>query len=254
MDTSSWEITLDDLTLGYGDHVVLEGVSDALPAGKTSVILGGSGCGKSTLLKHILGLMKPMKGRILIGGRDLYSLPRSEFRAMRRKMGALFQDGALLGSLTLEDNVALPLKEHTKLSEKKIMEIVHHKLGLVGLAEFGGYYPSELSGGMKKRGGLARSIVSDPPLLLCDEPTSGLDPVNAATMDRLLKRMQERLGSTMVVVSHDLASLREIADHVLVLNEGRVAYAGDLQGMETSDDPYLRRFLNRDPEPEDVPA
>ncbi|MFW5733533.1 MAG: ABC transporter ATP-binding protein [Oceanidesulfovibrio sp.] len=248
----SWEITLEDLTIGYGDHVVLEGISDILPAGKTSVILGGSGGGKSTLLKHILGLMKPMKGRILIGGRDLYALPRSEFRAVRRKMGVLFQDGALLGSLTLEANVALPLKEHSRLPEKEISKIVHHKLELVGLEEFGGYYPSELSGGMKKRGGLARSIVADPPLLLCDEPTSGLDPVNAATMDRLLKRMQQRLDSTMVVVSHDLASLREIADHVLVLNEGRIAYAGDLAGMESSDDLYLRRFLNREPEPEDV--
>ncbi|QJT11196.1 ABC transporter ATP-binding protein [Oceanidesulfovibrio marinus] len=248
----SWDITLNDLTLGYGETVVLESVSDVLPAGKTSVILGGSGCGKSTLLKHILGLMKPMKGRILIGGNDLFSLPHSDFRSIRRRMGVLFQDGALLGSLTLAENVALPLKEHTRMKDKEIAEKVHSKLELVGLDEFGGYYPSELSGGMKKRGGLARSIVNDPPLLLCDEPTSGLDPVNAATMDRMLKRMQQRLGSTMVVVSHDLASLHEIADHVLVLNEGRVAYAGDLAGMESSNDPYLRRFLAREPEPENT--
>ncbi|TVM24733.1 ABC transporter ATP-binding protein, partial [Oceanidesulfovibrio marinus] len=146
MDIDSWDITLNDLTLGYGETVVLESVSDVLPAGKTSVILGGSGCGKSTLLKHILGLMKPMKGRILIGGNDLFSLPHSDFRSIRRRMGVLFQDGALLGSLTLAENVALPLKEHTRLKDKEIAEKVRSKLELVGLDEFGVYYPSELSG------------------------------------------------------------------------------------------------------------
>ncbi|MBL3581315.1 ABC transporter ATP-binding protein [Oleidesulfovibrio alaskensis] len=241
-----WDIGLHDLTLGYGDSVVLDKLNATLPAGKISVILGGSGCGKSTLLRHILGLNKPKKGNVLLGGKDLFSLSGKEFRRLRRRMGVLFQDGALLGSLTLGDNVALPLAEHTALDKDTINTIVRHKLSLVGLADFAHYYPSQLSGGMRKRAGLARAIVMDPPILLCDEPTSGLDPINAAQMDALLLEMKKRFPDmTIVVVSHDLQSLDSIADYVLVLNEKHAVYEGDLQTLRQSEDPFLRQFLDR---------
>lgn len=246
--TSRWDIRLEDLTLGYGDRVVLQQVNATLPAGQISVILGGSGCGKSTLLRHILGLNRPLAGRLSLAGRDLFALPHREFRKARRRMGVLFQDGALLGSLTLGDNVALPLREHTRLAPATVNAIVHHKLALVGLADFADYYPNQLSGGMRKRAGLARAIVMDPPILLCDEPTSGLDPINAAQMDQLLLDMKAQYPDmTIVVVSHDLASLDRIADYVLVLNEGHSVYAGDLPTLRATEDPYLRDFLDRKP-------
>lgn len=246
IQTQRWDIGLHDLTLGYGDSVVLDKLNATLPAGKISVILGGSGCGKSTLLRHILGLNKPKKGNVLLGGKDLFSLSGKEFRRLRRRMGVLFQDGALLGSLTLGDNVALPLAEHTALDKDTINTIVRHKLSLVGLADFAHYYPSQLSGGMRKRAGLARAIVMDPPILLCDEPTSGLDPINAAQMDALLLEMKKRFPDmTIVVVSHDLQSLDSIADYVLVLNEKHAVYEGDLQTLRQSEDPFLRQFLDR---------
>ncbi len=163
--TSGWDIRLDGLTVGYGDHVVLRDVNALLPAGEISMIIGGSGCGKSTLLRHVLGLQRPMAGTLSVGGRDLFALHRRDFRKVRRRMGVLFQDGALLGSLTLGDNVALPLREHTGLPKATIRQIVLHKLALVGLADYADYYPNQLSGGMRKRAGLARAIVMDPPIL-----------------------------------------------------------------------------------------
>ena len=242
----AWNIELQELRLGYGDTVVLENVTATLPAGRISVILGASGGGKSTLLRHIIGLSRPFSGRILLGGKDVFSLPAKEFRMVRRRMGVLFQDGALLGSLTVGENVGLPLTEHTKLPPGLVREIVLHKLALVGLADFADYYPSELSGGMRKRAGLARAMVTDPPILLCDEPTSGLDPISAAQMDELLLDMKARFpGMTIISVSHDMASVKNIADHVLVLHQKTIAYAGDLAGLETSTDPYLRLFLDR---------
>ncbi|MDR2161274.1 MAG: ATP-binding cassette domain-containing protein [Desulfovibrio sp.] len=241
-----WDIELRDLRLGYGETVVLENFSAVLPAGKISVILGGSGSGKSTLLRHIIGLARPLSGQILLGGQDLFALPPKAFRRIRRRMGVLFQDGALLGSLTLGENVALPLAEHTRLSPDDIRAIVRHTLFLVNLAGFAGYYPSELSGGMRKRAGLARALVTLPPLLLCDEPTSGLDPVNAAQMDALLLTMKKRFPDmTIVTVSHDMASVRALADHILVLADKTVAYAGDLDGLQKTANPYLRLFLDR---------
>ena len=242
----AWNIELRDLRLGYGDAVVLENVTAAIPASRISVILGASGGGKSTLLRHIIGLARPFSGKILIGGKDIFSLPAREFRMMRRRMGVLFQDGALLGSLTVGENVGLPLTEHTKLPDFLVREIVLHKLALVGLADFAAYYPSELSGGMRKRAGLARAMVTDPPILLCDEPTSGLDPISAAQMDELLLDMKARFpGMTIISVSHDMASVKNIADHVLVLHKRTLAYAGDMAGLESSADPYLRLFLDR---------
>lgn len=239
------DIRLEGLTIGYGETVVVSGIDAVLPGGKISVILGGSGCGKSTLLKHILRLHPLLAGRIEIGEHDLAKLDRRGMHCLRQRMGVLFQDGALLGSLTLGDNVALPLREHTRLSEKDVHERVLAKLGLVGLAEFAEYYPNELSGGMRKRAGLARAMVMDPPLLFCDEPTSGLDPVTAAELDQLLLELKRRFDMTMVVVSHDLDSMRTIADHVLVLGSGRVLFQGGLAELEATQDEYLRRFLDR---------
>ena len=246
MSESIWTIDLQHLRLGYGDTVVLSDVHATLPGGKISVVLGGSGCGKSTLLRHIIGLSHPMAGKIILGGHDLFALPYKRFRRIRRSMGVLFQDGALLGSLSVAQNVALPRTEHTRLPAKIIREIVLHKLALVGLADFADYYPSELSGGMKKRAGLARAIVTDPPILLCDEPTSGLDPINAARMDELLLSMKERFpGMTIVSVSHDMAGLRAVADHVLVLHEGRAVFNGSRNELEQTENPYLRQFMER---------
>ncbi len=241
-----WNIELDGLCLGYGDTVVLEEVSDILPAGEISVILGGSGCGKSTLLRHILGLNRPFKGRIRLGGKDLFALSPKEFRKVRRRMGVLFQDGALLGSLTLAQNVGLPLFEHTNLPQRLIDEVVDYNLSLVGLEKFRDYFPNELSGGMRKRAGLARAMVMNPPLLLCDEPTSGLDPINSAQMDHLLLNLKRNFSyMTIVVVSHDLSSMQKIADHVLLLNRGRVAFAGSKADVWKSEDAYVKDFLER---------
>jgi phospholipid/cholesterol/gamma-HCH transport system ATP-binding protein len=215
------------------------------------VILGGSGCGKSTLLRHIAGLSRPMAGKTLIGGQDLFALPPKEFRRLRRHMGMLFQDGALLGALTLAQNVALPLVEHTRLSPKVIDAAALRCLALVGLQDFGAYFPAQLSGGMRKRAGLARALVTEPRILLCDEPTSGLDPINAARMDQLLLDMKEHYpGMSLIVVSHDLASLARIADSVLVLREGGAVFQGGYADLCAVEDAYLQNFLQRQ-SPED---
>ena len=244
----AWDIQLSNLRLGYGERVVLDNVEATIPGGRITVILGGSGGGKSTLLRHIIGLNRPMNGKILLGGRDIFSLSDREFRRLRRRMGVLFQDGALLGSLTVAQNVGLPLREHTSLTEADIRDLVLHKLSLVGLAHAPDYYPAELSGGMRKRAGLARALVTDPPILLCDEPTSGLDPINAAQMDELLLDMKaEYPNMTIVVVSHDLASLRTIADNVIVVHSGTVTFSGPFLELEKAADPYVRSFLDRKP-------
>lgn len=243
----AWDIRLENLTVGYGDRVVLDNVNVTLPTGKISVILGGSGGGKSTLMRHILGLQRPMGGHIHIGGRNLFGLKSKEFRRLRRQMGVLFQDGALLGSMTLGENVALPLKEHTRLDKETIDIVVRTKLNMVGLEPYVDYFPSQLSGGMRKRAGLVRAIALDPPILICDEPTSGLDPISSAQMDQMLLELKEAFPDiTIVVVSHDLESLWTIADFVLVVAEGRVAFQGDAADLKNTDDPYLKQFLGRE--------
>lgn len=242
----AWDIEFSDLRAGYGDHVVLDGINAVLPGGRISVILGGSGCGKSTLLRQIIGLSRPLAGRVLVGGQDLFALPGSGFRRLRRRMGVLFQDGALLGALTLADNVALPLSEHLSLPRRLLREAAMRCLDMVGLAEFADYYPNQLSGGMRKRAGLARAIIAEPGILLCDEPTSGLDPITAARMDELLLSMHRQYAEmTIVVVSHDLASLDRIADHVLMLGNGSALFCGDMAGLRESSDPYIIDFLQR---------
>lgn len=243
---NSWDIRLESLRAGYGERVILDDINAVLPGGRISVLLGESGCGKSTLLRHIIGLQRPMAGHILYGGQDFFALPAERFRRVRRRFGVLFQDGALLGSLTLAENVGLPLSEHTNLPPEVIRPTVLRTLNLVGLEDFADYYPNELSGGMRKRGGLARAIVTEPPVLFCDEPTSGLDPINSAQMDQLLLDMKARYPHmTLVVVTHDLASMERIADHVIMLRAGEVAFAGAPEALHRAEDPYLRQFMDR---------
>lgn len=245
---SAWDIQFENLTLGYGKTVVLHNLNATLPAGKITVILGGSGGGKSTILRHIAGLQKPISGRLLIAGQDLFGLDSAEFRHLRRRMGVLFQDGALLGALTLAENVALPLSQHLYLPRKLLHEAALRVLGMVGLENYLSYYPNQLSGGMRKRAGLARAIIAEPRLLLCDEPTSGLDPITAARMDELLLSLHRQFSEmTLIVVSHDLESLKRIADYALVLKDGAIAFAGAAGELLKSGDAYLRQFLNRDP-------
>jgi len=219
-------IRLENLTVGYGETPVVKDLNIEFPGGKLSMIVGGSGCGKSTVLKHILGLHPVMGGRILMGGHDLGGLTARQMHCMRQRTGVLFQDGALLGSLRLKDNVALPLREHTRLKEPEIMRIVQDRLELVGLGHALDLFPNELSGGMRKRAGLARALVMDPQVLFCDEPTSGLDPVLSAELDQLLLEMMCHFDMTMVVVTHDLASMRGLADFVVILGEHRCLYPG----------------------------
>ena len=222
---NAWDISFSSLSVGYGDHAVLHDINATLPGGKVSVILGGSGCGQSTLLRHIIGLSRPISGTLRIGG----------------------QDGALLGALTLVQNVCLPLSEHLRLPKDVLREAGLRVLRMVGLEDFADYFPNQLSGGMRKRAGLARALIAEPRILLCDEPTSGLDPITAARMDALLQAMHRQYPEmTIVVVSHDLASLRCIADHVLVLREGRAIFSGTLPELEASRDPYLLQFLRRE--------
>jgi phospholipid/cholesterol/gamma-HCH transport system ATP-binding protein len=241
------EIALRDVSVGYGERIVLSGVRTVLPGGKISVILGGSGCGKSTLLRNIIGLVPIKSGSIVLGGKDMAAMDTAERLQMRRRMGVLFQDGALLGSMRLGENIALPLREHTDLTNSLIEEVVGLKLRLVGLADFMEYFPSELSGGMRKRAGLARAMALDPAVLLCDEPTSGLDPVTAAEMDQLVLELKATFDMTIVVVTHDLDSLLAIADHVVVLRDGKMLFEGSLAALADCDDPFIRQFLGRMP-------
>jgi len=244
------DIELDAIRVGYPGREILKGITATLPKGKISVILGGSGGGKSTLLKAVLGLLPPFEGRIFLGGYDLYALLPEQLREIRKRMGVLFQDGALLGSLPLGENIALPIREHTQLDENLVETIVRMKLSLVGLDAFMDLFPNQLSGGMRKRAGLARALALDPKVLLCDEPTSGLDPITAADLDKLILDLKEAFGMTIVVVSHDLESVYTIADHVVVLNKGAMVFQGPPQELKKSDDAFLKQFLNRQPSQE----
>ncbi|MBQ7738879.1 MAG: ATP-binding cassette domain-containing protein [Desulfovibrionaceae bacterium] len=245
--SSPWAIAFHDVTLGYGEHLVLQHLTATLPAGKIAVILGGSGCGKSTLLRHIIGLNRPLTGTITLGEHNLQNLSSQDWRKVRRRLGVLFQDGALLGAMSVLENVALPLTEHLAIPKSLIFAEAQRILKLVGLENFGDFFPNQLSGGMRKRAGLARAIIAKPKVLLCDEPTSGLDPITAARMDDLLLSLHDKFPEiTMVVVSHDLASLKRIAQYVLVLGEGECLFQGSLEDLLATDDPYLRAFLERE--------
>ncbi len=237
------DIRLQNVDVGYGKEALLHEVDLHIPPATITVILGGSGCGKSTLLRHLLGLHPPMRGDIFVGKHSLYSMTEEELRRYRQSTGVLFQNGALLGSLTLRENVALPLLEHLEPDEQTLDTVVRHKLSLVGLEAFADYYPAQLSGGMRKRAGLARALALDPGLLLCDEPSAGLDPITSEEVDRLLLDLHTSRGMTMLVVTHDLASLFRIAQHVIVLHANKILFTGTLDALKQENAPYIRRFL-----------
>ncbi|MFV0423018.1 ABC transporter ATP-binding protein [Oleidesulfovibrio sp.] len=247
-------VSLHAVDVGYENNVVLRNLTLTIPAGRITVILGGSGCGKSTLLRHILGLQRPVAGDIFIDGNNLCSMTEDQLYEYRRNMGVLFQGGALLGSLTLRENVALPLLEHSQLDDETLNTVVRLKLSLVGLDNFLDYYPSQLSGGMRKRAGLARALALDPGILLCDEPSAGLDPITAAEVDQLITDLHQSQKMTILVVTHDLDSLYRIAEHVIVLNAGEVLFNGPLEQLRQADDPYIRQFLSRTPGARKTPS
>jgi phospholipid/cholesterol/gamma-HCH transport system ATP-binding protein len=243
-------IDIRDLVTQYDTRRILDGVSFCVPEGFVTVILGGSGSGKSTLLRHLIGLQRPTGGQILVKGRDLARMTDEELVETRKRMGILFQSGALFNSMTVGENVALPLLEHTKLEPSTIHIMTRIKLQLVGLAGFEDFMPAQLSGGMKKRAGLARAIAMDPEILFFDEPSAGLDPVTAAALDELILKLKHTFRMTIVVVTHELPSLFGIADHVVMLMSGKVLMQGGLDALKASTDPRVQDFLARRPAPE----
>lgn len=237
-------IRVQNLISGYNETIVLNDISFEVIPGEILVILGTSGCGKTTLLKHLIGLMHPFSGKIFLLGRELLQLSEQESLQLMRRIGVLFQNGALLNSITVAENVAIPYEQHTNLSPSLIDELVRLKLGLVGLQHAMHRLPSELSGGMRKRAALARAIALDPQILFADEPGAGLDPVTAAALDRLLLDLRKLLGMTLVVVTHELASIKRIADRILFLDKGKAVFLGTIDQALQSDIEAVQKFFN----------
>jgi phospholipid/cholesterol/gamma-HCH transport system ATP-binding protein len=243
--TASEALVVRGLVARYGELTVLDGVDLSVRRGEVRVVLGGSGSGKSTLLKHCIGLLSPSAGEVRLLGQPIHDLEGSARVAVLQRIGVLFQSGALLGSISVRENVALPLREHTDLPEDVIGELVSLKLAVVELSHAANRLPSELSGGMLKRAALARAMVLDPDVLFCDEPSAGLDPVTSAELDELILRMRDRFGMTIVVVTHELMSIARIADRVLMLSGGKVLADGTLEEVTGSDHPEIRAFFGR---------
>jgi len=243
-------ISLRNLRVSYGDREILHGISFDVVRGETLVILGGSGSGKSTLLRTLVGLEKPSAGEIWIKGRDLAKISAAEMHEIRTKIGMSFQGGALFGSMTVGENVALPLREHTRLEDSTIEIILRLKLQQVGLEGFEYYTPAQLSGGMKKRAAVARALAMDPEILFFDEPSAGLDPIIAAGIDELILELKRAFHMTIIVVTHELASAFLIADRMLLIDKGNIVALGTTEEMRSSTQPRVRQFLDRIPEPE----
>lgn len=228
----------------FGDNHVLKGISLDFPVGTTTVILGGSGSGKSVLMKHLIGLLSPDKGRVVVDGEDISSLEGEALTKMRSKFGMVFQWAALFDSMNVLDNVAFPLREHRKdLSNKQVEDLVAEKLALFGLEGIEHKYPADLSGGMRKRVGLARAIIMDPKIVLYDEPTTGLDPITTDYVDESIIRAKEKLKVTSVVISHDIASSFNIADQIAFLYEGNIIAYGPPETVKNSDHEFVKTFL-----------
>ena len=243
-------ISVRDLRLRFGEREILHGISFDVRRYETLVILGGSGSGKSTLLRALVSLEKPSAGEIWVKGKNIAQVSGAEMDEIRKKLGMSFQGGALFGSLTVGENVALPLREHTKLEDLTIQIIVRLKLEQVGLAGFEDYMPSQLSGGMKKRAAVARAMAMDPEILFFDEPSAGLDPIIAAGIDNLILKLKKAFRISFVVVTHELASAFLIADRVLLLDKGDIVALGTREELRENTHPRVRQFLNRIAEPE----
>jgi phospholipid/cholesterol/gamma-HCH transport system ATP-binding protein len=243
-------VSVRDLRVSYGAVEILHGINFEVKPGETLVILGGSGSGKSTLLRTLVGLERASSGEIWIKGKNIAAISQTELDEIRKKIGMSFQGGALFGSMTVGDNVALPLREHTKLEESTIDIILRLKLEQVGLAGFEYYMPSQLSGGMKKRAAVARALAMDPEILFFDEPSAGLDPIIAAGIDQLILELKKAFRMTIVVVTHELASAYLIADRMVLIDKGNILSIGTIEEMRSSSQPRVRQFLDRVAEPE----
>jgi phospholipid/cholesterol/gamma-HCH transport system ATP-binding protein len=241
-------IEIGDLVRKFGDRAVINDISLQVQRGETLVIMGGSGCGKSTLLRHIIGSMKPTSGSVKIFGKEITTMNEREIAEVRKRFGMLFQSGALLASLTVGENVALPLLQHTNKPVDEIEEIVEQKLKMVGLSGFEELKPAEISGGMKKRVGLARALALDPELLFSDEPTSGLDPIMTAVVDQLTLKLTHGQHMTAVVVTHDMTSAFRIATRMIMLGHGSIVAQGTPDEIRNSPNPEVQQFINGRPD------
>ncbi len=245
-------IQIRDLVVRYGNRTVLNGVDLDIYKGEALAILGKSGCGKSTLMRHVIGLTRPTAGDIHIKGVNIASVSESEKAEVLKKIGMLFQSSALFNSMTVGDNVALPLREHTELEESTIRIMTNIKLEMVGLSGFDGFKPAQLSGGMKKRAGLARALAMDPEILFCDEPSAGLDPVVAAGLDNLVLSLKKAYKMTIVIVTHEMASVGIIADRIAMMHDGKLLAVGTMQELRALGHPVIEQFFNREPDAEEV--
>ncbi len=241
-------IEVKNLVTHYGDTKVLDDVSLTVKEGEIYVIIGGSGCGKSTLLKHMCGLIRPTGGEIIYLGQDIGKLDEDALAKVQRTIGIAFQSSGLFNSMTVGDNVAMPIREYGDVPKELIPAIVRMKLGFVGLSSAGDLMPSELSGGMRKRAGLARAIALDPPLVYFDEPSAGLDPIMASGLDELILDLNRILGLTFIIVTHELDSIRKIADQILMLDRGKVVFSGTKDEAEGSKLPRVQQFFERRPD------
>lgn len=241
-------IQVRDLTLGYETDIILENISFDVLEGEIFIVLGGSGCGKSTLLKHLIGLNSPLSGQILIDGEDISNCDETTFKKILRKIGVLYQSSALFGSMTIAENVSLPIKEYTDLPQRSVDTLVKMKLNMVNLNGYENHLPSEISGGMRKRAGLARAMALNPKILFFDEPSAGLDPVTSVELDNLIIHLNKSLGTTMVIVTHELQSIFNVAHRVIMLDKqtkGIIAEGSPMHLKDHSENPFVRNFFNR---------